>query len=363
MILLFLIFIFLVLRFTVTLFNFISNPKLPVSGRHYADLVSILIPVRNEAHAILHLLESIQLQDYVNYEVLVLDDSSTDSTFPVVEEFCRTRDKFSVVRSAPLPEGWVGKNFACHQLARAAHGQYLLFLDAGSVIRHGLINNAVHRMKYGRLSLLSLLPNQEMKTFGERLVVPLMHYLLLNLLPLRLVRLSGSSSFAAASGQFMLFESAGYRDHEWHSVVRSKAPEDVEIMRLVKGVGFHGETLLANGFILCRSYAGYREAVHGFSRNILAGFGNNVAALLLYLFLVIIGPLSVAFYLGLELLLFGIGLIVLTRIMISLAAGQNPWINLLLHPLQMFSLLIVAVIAIRKRFLRTMTWKGRKMTI
>ncbi len=363
MILLYLIFIFLVLRFTVTLFNFISNPKLPVSGRHYTDLVSILIPVRNESQTILQLLESLSNQDYLQYEVLILDDSSTDTTYQVVEEFCRSREKFSVIRSTPLPDGWVGKNFACHQLAEAARGQYLMFLDAGSTVQNGLINNAIHRMKYSRLSLLSLFPNQEMKTFGERLVVPLMHYLLLNLLPLRLVRLSGSSSFAAASGQFMLFESATYREHEWHSAVRARPVEDVEIMRLVKGLGFHGEALLANGFITCRSYRNLREAVQGFSRKILSGFGNNVAAILLYLFLVVIGPLSVSLYLGPELLFFGIGLIVLIRIMISLAAGQNPWINIVLHPLQMVSLVVVSAIAIQNHFTRSISWKGRKVTI
>jgi glycosyltransferase involved in cell wall biosynthesis len=362
MIILFLIFIFLILRFTVTLFNFISNPKLPVSGRHHSDFVSILIPASHRADNTIQLLESIVSQDYVQYEVLVLDPS-TDSSYLPVREFCSRHEGFSVIRREPLPKGWHGKNYAYHQLAESASGQYLMFLDPADVVQKGLISNAIHRMKAGRLSLLSLFADQNMKTIGERLVVPLINFLLLNLIPLRLVRLSKSTSFAAASSQFMLFDAKTYREHKWHAVVRDRVLEDAEIMRLVKGNGYQCETLLANGLLTSRMYRNFREAVKGLSQTILAGFGNSVAGILLYLFLVIIGPISVAFYLGLELLLFGITLIVLSRMMISLASGQNPWINLLLHPLQMMSLFLVAVLSIQKHYTRSIAWKERKASI
>lgn len=360
MILLFLIFIFLVLRFTVTLFNFISNPKLPVSGRHYTDLISILIPASSRSQNLLYLLQSIHDQDYENYEVLILSDSLKGDI--ACENFCKTHDKFKVIKAEGVPAGWVRRPFACHQLAQRARGNYFIFLDVNDKVNKGLFNNSIHRMRLGKLSLLSLFANHEMRSWGEKLVVPLIHHLLLNLMPLRLVRLSGNSSFAAASGQFMMFDGEGYRAYEWHKEVRNKVAEDVEIMRLVKGYGLHGEALLANGFLSCRLYRNFRDALNGLSKNILSGFGNSVPGILLYLFLVIIGPVAVLFSLGLELLLFAVTLVVLSRIMISFSAGQNPWVNIALHPFQMVSLLFVAVLSIQRHYTRSAFWKNRRIT-
>src|SRR6476661_1421497 len=220
MILIFVIFFFLILRFTVTLFNYISNPKLPRAGRKYADKVSILIPARNEEQSLELLLQSILDQHYSNYEVIVLDDNSSDKTYQIAEAFANSDARFKVLRGQELPSDWLGKNFACHQLAAAASGAYLLFLDADECVQDGLIDNAIHRMKLNRLNLLSLFTNQVMKTPGERLVVPLMHFLLLNLLPLRLVRLSKNAAFSAASGQFMLFDRQTYEEYQWHEQVK-----------------------------------------------------------------------------------------------------------------------------------------------
>jgi hypothetical protein len=114
--------------------------------------------------------------------------------------------RFKVIKGNALPAHWLGKNYACHQLAQQATGEYYLFLDADEQVQKGLINSAVHRMKLRDLSLLSLFTNQTMLSVGEEMVVPLMHYILLNLLPLRLVYLVKSAAVAAASGQFMLFD-------------------------------------------------------------------------------------------------------------------------------------------------------------
>jgi chlorobactene glucosyltransferase len=359
MILYYIIFFFLILRFAITLFNFISNPKLPSSSRKHGDLVSILIPARNEEKDIIKLLQSILIQEYKNIEVIILDDNSSDNTYNVCLRFCERDPRFSVIKGNPLPDDWLGKNYACYQLANAANGKYLIFLDADDLIAPGLINNAVNRMKISRLTLLSLFTNQRMPTLGERLVVPLMHFLLLNLLPLRLVKLSSNPAFAAASGQFMMFNASDYLNQQWHMQVKKQVVEDIEIMKLVKKKGYSGEALLANGYVFCRMYTGFKEALHGFSKNLLAGFNMNIAALVCYLLLVMVGPVFIAFYLDLSLLFFAITLIILTRIMISLQSGQNVFLNLILHPFQMFSLIIIAILSVKKHLTRTIRWKDR----
>ncbi|WP_259065335.1 glycosyltransferase [Mucilaginibacter sp. X4EP1] len=352
---------FIIIRFTVTLFNFISNPKLTKVNRQYADLVSILIPARNEEDNILLLLKSILQQDYTNYEVIVYDDESSDNTYSICADFAARYPQFSVIKGGKLPAGWLGKNYACHQLANFARGKYLLFLDADEVINKGLINSGVHRMQAYKLALLSLFPNQVMKTIGEKTTVPLLHYILLNLVPLRLVYLTKSAALAIANGQFMLFDATVYRQKKWHEMVKDEIVEDAEIMKRVKQTGFKGELLLANGMISCRMYKSYAGALSGFSKNVLAVFNNNILALLLYIILILGGPMLVAITLNFNLIFFMLGLILLTRIMISLSAGQNAWMNIVFHPLQMVNMMIIAFLSIQKHLTNTNTWKGRSI--
>jgi glycosyltransferase involved in cell wall biosynthesis len=354
-------FFFIILRFAVTLFNFISDPKLRRVNKPYTDLVSILVPVRNEEENILSLLQSIYRQDYHDYEVLILDDNSTDKTYKICADFAAKHSQFKVIKGKELPHGWLGKNYACHQLAQQARGNFFLFIDADEEVNPGLINSAVHRMYMNKLGLLTLFANQQMVTMGEKLVVPLMHYILLNLLPLRLVYLVKNYTVAAASGQFMLFDAELYRQYQWHEQVKNKVVEDVEIMRLVKANNCNGEALLANDLISCRMYKNYPEAVNGFSKNFLAAFNYNILWFLIYIILIIGGPMIVIMTLNWSLIFFMIGLILLTRVMISLAAGQNAWHNIILHPAQMFSLTLVAFLAIQRHLTKTMVWKGRKI--
>lgn len=352
---------FLVLRFTVTLFNFISNPKLTRVNRGYNDFVSILIPARNEEQNIARLLKSIYRQDYKNYEVIVYDDDSTDRTYNICAAFAKKHTGFNVIKGVELPDGWLGKNYACDQLAAAAKGDYFLFLDADVAVHDDLINSAVHRMKLYQLSLLSLFPNQEMQTIGEKTTVPLLHYLLLNLLPLRLVFLIKNAVFSTACGQFMLFDAPLYRQYLWHKAAKYKIVEDAEIMKLVKTARLNGEALLANGMISCRMYQSYNEAINGFSKNALAVFNNNIPGLLIYVVLLIGGPMLVMITLNFNLIFFMIGLILLTRIMISLAAGQKVWYNMLLHPAQMANFAFIAFLSIQKYLTKTIVWKGRRI--
>ena len=352
---------FIILRFTVTLFNFISDPKLRRVARHYTDLVAILIPVRDESRNIITLLQSIKDQDYDNYEVIILDDDSNDDTYKLCKAFCDRHQNFRIMKGETLADGWTGKNFACHQLAQAAKGSFLLFLDADEEVHNGLINTAVYRMYQYKLGLLSVFADPDMVTKGERAVVPLLHYLLLGLLPLRLVYLIKNNFVSAASGQFMLFNAAMYKRHQWHQQAKDKVVEDAEIMRMVKGEGYRGETLLANGMLSSRMYKSYTGAINGFSKNVLSVFNYNIIWFLIYIILTISGPLLIITTLNIPLVLFMSTIILIGRLMSSLLAGQNPVYNLVLHPIQMMSLTAISFIAIQKHLTHTLIWKGRRI--
>jgi chlorobactene glucosyltransferase len=132
-------------------------------------------------------------------------------------------------------------------------------------------------------------------------------------------------------------------------------------MRLVKSASHNGEVLLANGMICCRMYRGYSNALNGFSKNALAAFNYSITALLVYILLLIGGPMIILMTLNFNLILFIAGLIILTRIMISLASGQNPLLNIILHPVQMINMMIIAFLSIQKYLTRKNEWKGRRV--
>jgi len=224
-----------------------------------------------------------------------------------------------------------------------------------------LINSAVYRMQLHQLGLLSLVPDQVMITTGEKTIVPLLHFLLLNMLPIRLIFLTKQAVLSAACGQFMLFDAALYRENSWHQQVKERVLEDVEIMKAVKLAGHNGEVLLANGMMSCRMYKSYIAAVNGFSKSTLGVFNNNVLALLFYLVIFTGGPMIILATLNLNLIFFMTGLIILARVMISLSAGQKVWLNIVLHPVQMINLTVISLLSIQRHLTKTNVWKGRRL--
>ena len=130
-------------------------------------------------------------------------------------------------------------------------------------------------------------------------------------------------------------------------------------MKKVKLNKLYGEALLANGFIYCRMYKSYNESLKGFSKNILAGFNNSIVGLLIYILLVVLGPLFILIFGNFQLFYFAMTLIIFSRVMISYLSGQNVLLNILYHPLQMLNLLILAFLSIKQSLSKTVSWKGR----
>ena len=145
--------------------------------------VSVLIPARNEAQVIGQTVESLLSQTYAHYEVILLDDSSTDGTGEIARAAAHGDPRLKVISGAPLPDSWGGKNWACHQLSEAASGEWLIFTDA-DVQWHGGALPAVMAMGlHTRADLLTVWSTQETETWGERLVVSLMALVVLGYLP------------------------------------------------------------------------------------------------------------------------------------------------------------------------------------
>lgn len=350
------------LRFAVALVNMLSRPRLPmtVSDRSQLPSLSVLIPVRNEEKNIGTLLGSLSLLPYRKAEIIVYDDGSTDGTEDVVAACLKVDSRIKYILGGELPEGWTGKNYACHRLASEASGEYLLFLDADVTVSEDFLRRAVAFAVRHRLALLSMFPRQRMRSRGEKIVVPFMFRILLSLLPLFLIRRCRWSSFSAANGQMMLFRGETYRRYRFHERVRDRLAEDIEIMRLVKRSRLRGDTLVGRKEIECRMYRSYTEGVNGFSRNILSMFGNSVFFLLLFA-VTGLGGWLILLMLPWQWIASYLFMVVAINAMIAVTSRQRVTENLLHLLPGIAAFYHIAFLALKRNAAKNYEWKGRKI--
>lgn len=350
-----------VIRFLVALLNYITRPILPFGKVDGNPLVSVLIPARNEEKNISEILHGLSKQDFSNIEVLVYNDQSTDSTAQIVLEHGKHDERIRLIEGVELPTGWLGKNHACYQLAQRAKGNFFLFLDADVKLSPNFIRNATAYMQQKNLTLLSMFPRQEMETWGERMVIPNMNWILLSLLFLRLVRWSKRRSLAAANGQMMMFNAANYTENQWHEKLKSSPVEDIGISRLVKRKKLRMATLLGTNDISCRMYTSYSESIAGFSKNVTEFFGGSIFATILFALISTIGPVLIVFTLPFPLTLLYFFSLLGSRMLISSLSEQSPIQNVIFWPVQHAAFLHLVYKAIQFKKGKKLSWKGREL--
>ncbi|MDW8329269.1 MAG: glycosyltransferase [Candidatus Bipolaricaulota bacterium] len=237
--------------------------------------VSILVPARNEQAHIRACIESLLAQEYSNFEVLVLDDQSDDDTARILQEYTHDR-RLKVLRGTDPPPGWVGKSWACHQLAQHASGELLLFTDADTRHHPRTLSHAVSALEEEGLDFLSLFVKEEVGSWSERLVIPMIPWSILSFLPLALAYYTPWAAFSAANGQFLLFRRGAYDAIGGHEAVRQSAVEDLALARRVKQHGLRWKLLDGSELVRCRMYENYRQVYEGLTKNLLAAFDYRI---------------------------------------------------------------------------------------
>ena len=346
----------------VVLFNLFAAPVIKKEKYQFRrrPLVSVLIPARNEEANIGGCLAHVLNQSYAKTEIIVLDDQSEDNTYKIVTEMQKGHPNLKLFRGKDLPKGWNGKNWACHQLAQKARGEIIIFVDADCILAPWTVASALTMMKRYRLDLLSSFPTQNLKGIAGLLLVPVMDWLLLSFLPLRMVYLSPHKSFVAANGQFMAFVRKQYDAIGGHKAVADQVVEDMELARAIKTRGFRMMTALGGETISCNMYASFSDAIRGFSKNFYSGFNTTpsrfsfMIALFAFFYL---APFGLVF--AYTNVLIPIGLIYLQRVLLAFTDRQNPIINALLHPLQMVLMVVVGINSMRVAEGKKIVWKGR----
>jgi hypothetical protein len=336
--------------------------------------VAVLLPLRDEADRVTPCLRSLLAQQGVpGLRIVVLDDGSTDGTADVVRAVAGDDPRVTLLTGVAPPPGWLGKPHACWQLATRTDPTVpvLAFVDADVVLTPYAVAAAVTELRAAGAALLSPYPRIVVRTAADRLVQPLLQWLWLTFLPLRAMERSPRPSLAAAGGQFLVVDRAGYLRAGGHASVADKVLEDIELARAVKRAG--GRIALADGSALasCRMYESWPQLRDGYTKSLWASFGHPVAAgavvtLLLLLYtappVVAVGALAAGAptVAGAALAAYLLG--VAGRAVSARATGGRGWPDALAHPVSVVVLgwLTLRSYHLRKR--RRLSWRGRPVS-
>lgn len=334
--------------------------------------VSILVPARNEEKNIEKCVGSLLQQDYGNFEVLVLDDNSTDKTFGILTRLAKSDLRLHILNGKPLPEGWPGKHWACQQLAQEAHGEWLLFTDADTVHAPQALRLAVAAMEDEQADLLTAFPREEVVTWGEKFIVPFMNFAILSFLPLWLTKRKRIPSLSVTIGQFMFFRRSTYEAIGGYAAARENVNDDVLLGRLTLERGYKWVLVDGTRQINCRMYHNLNETMEGFGKNVFGFFNYRI---LPYFF----AWLAVAYFFLKPIMILAQRLLgaelpesvsklalaaVLGSMLLFFMAYKQLRIPLFLVPFYPVTIFMFVLVAYRSLFL-TLTghtsWKGREL--
>jgi chlorobactene glucosyltransferase len=261
-------------------------------------LVTVVIPMRNEAGNVERCLQSVFEQDYSALQVVVIDDNSTDATPAILARLAAAEPRLSVVQGAPLESGWTGKNFALAQAAPYLEGEWLLFLDADTWLEPAAIGVAVAHAEERRLGLLSLVPRQHLLGFWERVIQPMVLLVIALALPMSAIEDPRRRQVAYANGQFLLARRSAYEKAGGHAAQRTAVVEDTAIARAIKQAGCSVQLADGRDLLHIRMYRNLREVWEGWSKNSFLSLERrlrNVVLLMLAIGVVTLLPPAIAF--------------------------------------------------------------------
>jgi hypothetical protein len=335
-----------------------------------AERVAVLLPVRNEAHRLEASLRSVLAQAGVaDLQIYVLDDESTDGTGDVVRRVVGGDPRVRLLAGGPLPEGWWGKTWACHQLAEAARASsrgdaqrpaVLVFVDADVVLAPHALAATVAALRESGLDLLCPYPRQVAISWTERVVQPLLPWSWLTTLPLRRAESSSRPSLSAANGQLLAVDVEAYDVAGGHAAVRAEMLEDIALLRAVKRSGGHGTVADGTRVAVCRMYDDWPALRDGYAKSLWSAFGSPAGAA------VVVGALGLAYVVppvaalrGSRAGLVGYLAAVTGRVIVGRRVGSRVWPDALAHPASVLMFAGLTALSLSRRRRGTLQVSGR----
>src|SRR2546425_594990 len=234
-----------------------SYPNFVLEGpttRNEEEVVTVIVPTRNEETTIARCLTSIAGQTHRNLEFVVVDDMSTDRTAEMAASVVEGDGRGRMVSGEELPEGWVGKNWACHQGFRISRGEWLLFVDSDSILARDAVERTLSHAKRTGKDVLSVFPRAELRGFWAKMVWPVLASVIRLLYPLRSVN-DSKGRRAVLFGAFILIRRGAYERIGGHEEVRGDFVEDKQMANNLKAKGVPFGVLL-DGAVLTAGLAG-----------------------------------------------------------------------------------------------------------
>ena len=357
----------------ITLLNILTSRRsahftIPRTG----PKVSILVPARNEVDIIAKSLHSLIAQNYPNLDIWILDDQSTDGTGELARSFSRLNDRVKVISGVPVPPGWIGKHWACHQLSQAADGDLLLFTDADTWFNPSTVSKAVDSMLSSDSDLVSFVPSRETSSILQKLTLPFVDWFALGCFPLTLARKLRIPKVSMAFGQFMLFKRESYEKIGGHESIKSKIVDDMELGRRIKVFRLRLDLLDGTNDIRCHMYRNNASLIDGFARNIFPSLGSNTLRLTaVWPLMAAIGvaPATMLIVRGLGSSMGGLPIMpsVIALILMTMSwfltlkrTPHSAWLSLL-HPIITSMILALSIISFAKVKNGSIDWKGRNI--
>lgn len=255
----------------LTLMHF---PVLPgeIADSSDSSLVSIILPVRNQAKTIVECVGSLVFIEYPRKEIIVVDGGSTDGTRDLLKPF---NNQITLVEEDPLPQDWVGKNWACHLGYKKAKGELLLFTDGDSIHSTDSLSRAVTFLRSQKADMVTLAPGTILRTFWERVLQPPIFLLIMILVGGKMVN-DDHRRNAIGNGQYMLFTREAYEKIGGHASVKDKIVEDYNLARLLKKEGLKLRFVTGQDVLGVRMYDSLAEIWRGWRKNFYAVSEKNM---------------------------------------------------------------------------------------
>ncbi|MFP4369122.1 MAG: glycosyltransferase [Candidatus Kapaibacterium sp.] len=361
------IILLLFLLISITAINALAGPflkKKHIIEKNKAPKVSVLVPARDEENNIRGSYGSLKKLDYPDYEVIWLDDNSSDSTYEIISNLTKNQENFRVIKGKPLPEGWLGKNWACMQLAEASNGDILVFTDADNRHEPHALTETVHKMEQYRLDMLSAFPRQKTGTLAEKLILPMIDLILYSMLVLWSTLFAKHKMFAAANGQWIAFRKEAYFAHGGHELVKNEVVEDVAFSSKFKSHGRRILTCSGIHAVEARMYHSFGEVWQGLGKNLfgIAGFSVfNLAVMLGIIGISGLGPFILAVISPDILSAIALALLFIWKGLLALRFKNNFPVSVFLHPI---SVALIIALGINSYYLTKsgkISWKGRNI--
>ncbi len=243
--------------------------------------LSVLVPARNEETCIGPCVESLLKQDYPNYEVIVLDDNSTDRTGEILSNLMRRHVNLRVIQGKPLPSGWLGKHWACHQLYQAADGELLMYTDADTVHTSTTLTNAVSALITEKADMVSIIPRHILGSLAEKLIMPFFALGVFAVLPMYRRFRPSKVTMQSSSGKLMLFRRNAYTGCGGFESIRQNVLDDLALPCQIQETGYKYRLFDGTNNVSCRMYHNFEEVQEGLSKNMFASYQYNAGIFIL----------------------------------------------------------------------------------